>query len=88
MRRDFMIFLLCMVMFVLFGCAAVKSTVSDYERCKGDAACLARMQLSHDVAEAGVKPFDFNGYIVQSVGMLASLLTGLIYGRKVGKQNV
>ncbi|QXP44266.1 MAG: hypothetical protein [Arizlama microvirus] len=76
----------CLIL-TLLGCAAVQREVNYYEACLNDSVCVEQMKQVHDISENSVAPVvGGNGLLVEIVGYLGSLLTGLVLGRKVGKK--
>lgn len=77
-------------LFVLCGCAATKASMSNYEACKNDAACLAKMQkagnYTSSIVEAIATPvIPFAGGVALFFGGLATVLTGVFLGAKIKK---
>lgn len=89
MRRFVAYGALFTILFVLLGCATVKQAHDNYQACLADPACVSKMERVHLLAEdtarpiiSTVAPAPFANPIVESVGYLASLLTGVFVGRK------
>lgn len=84
MRKSFLFFFV-LILFVMLGCTAVKSSVDNYSACRGDSGCSALMAQNAAIAAnvAKVVPFSNNDFLGMIFGSLASLVTGVVYGRKV-----
>lgn len=94
MRRFIFLFIFSIYcMCFMLGCASLSNDFQAYERCKSDSACYARMQsvgvavsnVSSTVASAvpGLSPVAY--YISSFLGMLATALAGVHYGKKKKK---
>lgn len=92
MKFNLMVLIIC-VMAVVLGCNAVTKSVDYYKDCKGDSDCIAKMEnarvtTSGIVANVtGTDPVNgVNNFLCEVVGLLASGLAGILYGRKVYKK--
>ncbi|QXP44287.1 MAG: hypothetical protein [Arizlama microvirus] len=85
--------LLVVGLLVVAGCANAVRYVDYYNACKADSACLAQMQLVNATTSVAVaKALDSSAVaggianmIGAAVGMIASLIAGVLYGKKVRK---
>jgi len=92
--RKLMFFCICgTVLFGVVGCALVRESLRNYEACKGDVECVAKMQRLHDlsasVASVGVDvvpfSFPFSDKVIEGIAVLCAALGGIMYGKKVQK---
>lgn len=86
MRLFVLVSVLCLGVFVALGCSAVHKAITNYEICKGDSGCLAKMQIADDTAKKVVTDSGLPNILGIVAGALASLVTGMIYGRKVASK--
>ena len=83
-----------LVSFVCLGCSATHKAITYYEACKGDTECMAKMEENASkasvITENAVAVFPTSNKAASVLGLiagnLASLLSGIIYGRKVCKK--
>lgn len=92
MRKYVSISFVFVVLFVLLGCATVKQAKDNYQACLEDPVCMAKMEIAHNWTERSlfpvvnsVVPSPFSNPIVEGLGWMASLLTGVFVGRRTKK---
>ena len=76
------------LMLLVSGFAVGASLRSDLDACRGDAACVAHMEQSRQVAVAATKAATSDGFIPTAVGYLVSLTVGVFGGHKLSKKQV
>jgi len=87
MRREFfLVFVLVLVILTVAGCRTVSDHVDAYQACLANGTCAAAMQENGIIAANvvhTVKGSSYNGILETIAFNLASVLTGLILGRKL-----
>lgn len=68
------------------GCAAGASLRSDFDACRGDAACVQQMEQVRASTVAATKAATSDGLIPTFAGCIASLIAGLIGGHRISKK--
>ena len=77
-------FLVCL--FLMSGCAAGASLVSDYDACRADPVCVQRMADARDASTRAAAAATPEGLIPTLVGYLVSLVVGVVGGHKLSKK--
>lgn len=75
------IFVLGFVLCIVGGCHFVKDATLDYNACLADAVCAAQMKQTAAYTNQAVTPF--SPLVGDIAGLLASLLAGILYGKKI-----
>lgn len=82
-RRICMIIFLCtFCFFFLVGCASLRAGLNAYSACMASDECIAEVNSSTDMLSIVSDRFGVNKTVQGGIGMLISLLGGLIIGRK------
>jgi len=75
-------------LFMMCGCAAGASMVSDYEACRANPECVQKMESSRVIATQATAAATPEGLIPTLVGYFVSLVVGVFSGHKLTKKAV
>lgn len=84
--KKLVFFIFMLSLFIILGCATVKKNVDYYNLCVADDECYSMMQANKKTVSSTVNTLGGDSILGLVAGNLASLLTGLVYGRKVGER--
>lgn len=89
MKRIKVTLIICFTM-TLLGCVAVKKSIDNYEACKGDVACVQKMdearQASYVVTKSAAGPLlpSTSEVVAVIVSNIVAFGVGVFHGKKKG----
>lgn len=89
MKRVKFLFIICFSL-TLLGCVAVKKSIDNYEACRGDVACVQKMedarQSTYTITKSATGPFfpSASEIVAMLVSNAVAFGVGVFHGKKKG----
>lgn len=85
-----LVIIITFIVFCLVGCAITDQAIDDYNACLNDTECFTKIMvtknLSKEVTSHAVDSSRYGELVGGVVGIIASAIAGVIYGRQKRKQ--